>query len=230
MVRNRAALILLTIAAVLYMPAMRADNVTIDLTPYVNSDLNGYTDGWNFPTSGPLTVDGIPFDLAGIGGNQDTGIIQTNGSAFDSIDIPIGVFGVTSAYALVNSAWGACGATVGEIDFVGSAGTYVYALTEGNNIRDHFEGGYCNTVTDVAATANFGPDRLDMDTITLPAAFAGETLETIEFVGYGLGETGSPFLTGLTLDPDPTSGAPEPSTVLFLAFAAILMALLGRTR
>jgi hypothetical protein len=230
MVRNSAAFVLLTIAVVLSAPALRADNVTIDLTPYVNSDLNGYTDGWNFPTGGPLTVDGIPFDLATIGGNQDTGIIQTAANTFDSVDIPIGVFGVTSAYALVNSAWGACGANVGEIDFVGSAGTYVYSLTEGNNIRDHFEGGYCNSVTGVAATANFGPDRLDMDAITLPAAFAGETLESIEFVGYGLGEAGSPFLAGLTLDPDPTSATPEPSTVLFLAFAAILMALLGRTR
>src|SRR5271154_6382569 len=147
MVRNAPALLLITIVGVWCAPALRADNVTIDLTPYVNSDLNGYTDGWNFPNSGLLTVDGIPFDLAAIGGTPDTGIIQTNGSAFDSVDISIGVFGVTSAYALVNSAWGACGANVGEIDFVGSAGTYVYSLTEGNNIRDHFEGGYCNSVT-----------------------------------------------------------------------------------
>jgi len=205
--------------------AVRGDIVTVDLSPYVNSDLSTYTDGWNYPQGGSsITVDGIPFVLASIGSNNDTGIIQTSGS-YDTNVIPIDLFGVTSADVLTNSAYGVCGIGVGEIDFVGSSGTYVYSLTEGDNIRDHFQGGFCDNAPGVTATANFGPDRLDLNEITLPAAFAGETLESIDFIGYGQGELGLPFLAGLTLDPDPMPAVPEPSSLMFLscAIAAIVL-------
>jgi hypothetical protein len=204
----------------------RGDLVTVDLSPYVNSDLSTYTDGWNYPPGGSsITVDGIPFVLASIGPSNDPGVIQTSGSSYDSYDIPIDLFGVTSADVLTNSAWGVCGTDVGEIDFVGSSGTYVYSLTEGDNIRDHFQGSFCNTAPGVTATANFGPDRLDLNEITLPAAFADETLESVDFIGYGEGQSGAPFLAGLTLDPEPMPSAPEPSTVVFLtcAMAAIVL-------
>ncbi len=47
---------------------------------------------------------------------------------------------MTTVDVLVNSAFGSCGADVGEIDFVGSSETYADTLTEGVNVRDHFNG------------------------------------------------------------------------------------------
>jgi len=114
-------------------------------------------------------------------------------------------------YTLINTAFGTCGTNVGELDFIGSSSTYTYVLTEGSNVRDHFRGGYCNSLTDGSGTASFGggADRLDMQTIVLPPAFATETLESIDFKSFGKGGDGSPFLAAVTLDP----GGPGPSAV-----------------
>ena len=170
---------------------MLADTVEIDLSSFVNSDLTTYTGGFNYPQhGGPITVDGIPFELATTGPQQDTAVIQTSGT--QDFSIPVDTFGVTSVGVLVNSAYGSCGADVGEIEFVGSSGTYSYNLTEGVNIRDHFNGAFCNSAGDITDTASFGggADRLDMDVINLPPSFSGQTLEYIDFSGFGQGQLG----------------------------------------
>jgi len=229
---TRLASIALAVSAC-FLGAARADDVQVDLSGFVNADLTTYTGGASYPQNGgSLTVDTIPFSLATIGSNLDTAIVQA--STAQDFSIPVGTFGVTSAYVLVNSAWGACGTDIGAIDFVGSSGTFTYTLTEGSNVRDHFNGTYCNTAPDIAGTASFGLDRLDMQAITLPAGFSDETLESIDFVGYGKGDLGSPFLAAATLvtsgdwdpptDPD-TPAVPEPSNLLFMCMAGALMLL-----
>ncbi len=115
---------------------------------------------------------------------------------------------------LVNSAFGSCGADVGEIDFVGSSQTDTYKLTEGDNVRDHFNGQFCNSAGGVTDTANFGNDRLDLDVIKLPASFLDQTLESIEFKGFGDDPLGEPFLAAVTLDPADPAPVPEPSNLL----------------
>jgi hypothetical protein len=47
----------------------------------------------------------------------------------------------------------------------------------------------------LAGTASFAgdTDRLDMQNIVLPAAFASDTLTTIEFHSFGQGENGAPL-------------------------------------
>jgi hypothetical protein len=220
------ALVLPIAALISFAAGARADITPIDLSTFVNSDLTTFTGGGNYPQQGgPLTVDGIPFVLATIGPNQDTAILEASQGGYD---IPIDTFGVDSADVLMNSAWGICGITVGEIDFVGSSGTYVYSLQEGTNIRDHYQGDFCNSSADVTASANFGPDRLDMYSIQLPAAFLGETLESIDFVGYGEYELGTPFLAAL--DIDPPSPAPEPSATLLVLIAGASLALIRRLK
>ena len=141
--------------------------------------------------------------------------------ASDRISIPIGLYGTASSGVLANSAWGVCGIAVGEIGFVGSAGTYVYMLSEGDNIRDNFNGVFCNSAPNISGSADFGPDRLDLHSIQLPAALATETLESVVFVSYYQFELGTPFLAGLTIDPAPPQATPEPSSLLFAGIAAI---------
>jgi hypothetical protein len=174
----------------------------VDISSLVNTDLTTYTNGGDYPQNGgPLTINGVPFVLATSGPNNDTSIIQTTGSADDSYTIPVNLSGITTIYTLINSAYGACGTTVGEVDITGVAsGTVVYSLTEGTNIRDHNQSGFCNTATDLAGTANFGGGqvRLDMQEIDLPASFATDTITNVVFEGYGLGNSGEPFMAGMT--------------------------------
>ena len=211
----------------------RADTTVIGLSGLVNADLTTYTGGGNYPQhGGELTVGGIPFELATIGPQNDTGIIQTNGA--QDLSIPVGVLGAMSVYVLVNSAYGACGSDVGEIDFVGSSQTYVYPLIEGGNIRDHFDGGFCNQATDISGSANFGggADRLDLNSIQLPSSFATQTLESVDFKSFGMGELGQPFLAALTVGSGSSLDTatflvpvPEPGELLFVgsAMAALIL-------
>ena len=209
-----------------------ADTVQIDLSGLVNSDLTTYSGGSNYPQHGGLiTVDGIPFELATIGPQQDTAVIQTSDT--QDFSIPADTFGVTSADLLVNSAYGGCGSDVGEIDFVGSSETFVYKLTEGVNIRDHFDGEFCNLPGKIAGTLSLGggADRLDLDSIELPLSFANQTLDSIDFKGFGQGQLGEPFLAAATIitpaDPDPAT-VPEPAELGVVSLAVAAMLLLSR--
>lgn len=222
---SRVRILALFACTVSFTTAARADFVTIDLDSFANTDLTTFTGGYNYPQNGgPVTVDGIPFVLPTIGPNGDTAVVF----AYNSVSIPVGLYGITTADVLANSAWGVCGIGVGEIDFVGSAGTYVYTLTEGDNIRDHFNGGFCNSAPNISGSANFGPDRLDLHSIQLPASFANETLESVVFVSYDQFELGTPFLEGLTVDPDPPPAVPEPSSLVFVGIALIAIAVRHR--
>lgn len=220
-------LALMAIAVLVGNPRVaQADAVQIDLSSYVNADLITYSGGLNYPQhGGSLTVGGIPFMLATIGPNLHTGVIQS--FIADTFSIAIGAFGATSAYTLVNSAFGTCGVNIGEIDFIGSSNTFAYVLTEGVNVRDHFNGGFCNTVTSVAGTAGFGggADRLDMQLIMLPAGFSTDTLQRIDFKGFGQGERGSPFLAATTIV---TSAVPEAASLPFLCIGGAMMFLANR--
>jgi len=211
----------------------RAATIDLDLSSLVNADLTTYSGGDAYPQhGGSLTVGGIPFTLATIGPNSDTAIIQasTAGGVLETYSIPVGVFGVTSADTLINSAFGSCTTDIGELDFVGASSTYTYTLTEGSNVRDHFNGAFCNTAPNVAATASFGggADRLDMQQITLPASFASDTLERIDFKSFGQGFSGSPFLAAAAVETG-TATVPEPATWA-LSGSALVMMLLFRRR
>jgi hypothetical protein len=209
----------------------RATTIDLNISSLVNSDLTTYTGGGNYPPNGgPLTVAGVPFTLATIGPSFDTAVIQTSTipGVSQTYSIPVGIFGVTSADTLINSAFGTCGTNVGELDFVGASSNFAYTLTEGTNVRDHFNGAFCNTVTNVAGTASFGggADRLDMQQIALPASFATDTLQRIDFKGFGQGRDGSPFLAAAAV----VTGSPVPEPATLTLTASALLALLFARR
>jgi hypothetical protein len=207
----------------------------VDLSTLVNANLNTYTNGFLYPTNGgPLTVGGVAFNLAALPGGG-TGIIQLGGDNnpsdtspipyFPSVTIPINQTGITTVYTLINSAFGTPTnplTVIGSLDFLGSSGSYVYNLTEGDNVRDHFNGGFENSAPGLAASAYFGDGsvRLDEQAIVLPTGLG--KLESITFSAndqyYGNGE---PFLAGLTTSN--VSAVPEPSTwtMMILAFGGL---------
>lgn len=213
---------ILVLMVFVYAPAARADAIQLDLSNLVNSDLTAYSGGNNYPQhGGMLTVDGISF-LLSKGKNSDTAVIQTPTDSGDSqtFAIPVGIFGVTSVDTLINSAFGSCGTNVGQIEFVGSTTTFTETLTEGSNVRDHFNGNFCNSAINVSGTASFGvggQDRLDLQQFALPAAFASQKLESIEFIGLGQGRSGSPFLATATVFTAPSAEIPEPNLLPFAA-------------
>ena len=210
----------------------QASSIEVNISNLVNADLTTYTGGANYPQhGGPLTVAGVPFKLATNGQSADTAVIQSSTilGVLQTYSIAIGLFGVTSTYTLINSAFGTCGTNVGELDFIGSSNTFTYMLIEGTNIRDHFKGNSCNNVTSVAGTASFGggADVLDMQQINLPAGFATDTLQRIDFKTFGQDGNGSPFLAGATVV---TSATPEPATWSLAATTGLLMLLARRKR
>ena len=109
----------------------RADAVSIDISGLVNSDLTAYSGGGSYPQhGGPLIVAGVPFTLATIGPHSDTGVIQssTDGGVPQTYSLAVGLYGVGSAFALVKTAFGTCGASFGELAFIGSTRAFSYVM------------------------------------------------------------------------------------------------------
>jgi hypothetical protein len=175
--------------------------------PTLDTDIRTFTDGsaYNplFPSSSP-TFAGVPFSLnADAGGN--TAFIGL-GKGGPSLTIPANVFGASSVFTLINTAFGSQGSDVGSLTFNGSLGdTYTVQLIEGGNVRDHYYGSFVNTTTDpTTQQAVFGINspghaHLDMQDFLLPSVFGTETLKNIVFTSNLLGGNGEPFIVGATV-------------------------------
>jgi hypothetical protein len=93
---------------------------------------------------------------------------------------------------------------------------------------NHFNDGFVNSASNLSGTANFGPlDRLDMQSIVLPIAFATDTLTEIDFFSAGQGGNGSPFVAAITTS---TSETPLPAALPLFATGLGALGLLGWRR
>ncbi|WP_157199437.1 hypothetical protein [Methylomonas koyamae] len=74
--------------------------------PSLNADIRTWTDGASYDSlfPGAHTFNGVPFELA-VDGDGNTAF--HNGE----IDIPVNIFGVTQAFTLINTAYGATAPT-----------------------------------------------------------------------------------------------------------------------
>ncbi len=163
-----------------------------------------------------------------------TGVVQSpNGDSTQTgpfsftFAVPSGTQ-ATALYSLANTAFGVAGDAEGSLVVRGTGGeTATLNLVEGANIRDHFNGIYVNTLTDPTvvptyfsggAPASSGNVRLDMQELTLPSSFDGDTIASITFDGTAEGafNGGSAFLAGLTL----VDGSNVPDGPLSLPFTA----------
>jgi len=209
-----------------------ASQTQIDLSSYTNGTASSYSLAYSsyLPAAGSsLAVNGINFTFSsynGATGPGSMGIFATYSSP--SVTISTDISDATALYTIVNSFYGEAPNTVGAIVINDSGGdSYTFNYTEGTNIRDYYYNIYNDSVTNVYGTAYFNgtgyqtSDRLDVQQILLPAAFAHSTITSITFEGvdsYG-NPNGDPFLAAVTA----VSGVPEPSTwaMLLLGFAGV---------
>lgn len=213
----------LAIATAGLLGAVPAWAAQVDLSSYVNSNVQTYTQGGNYPT-GSTTINGINFALASDNG-VGTGVFQSNNSGIDITGLNIG--GASVAYTIINSAFGAFGANVGTITFNGSGGASVsFNLVEGLNVRDHYFGNFNNVATNLYGTAAYsngsevadGPGEVHFDVQKFNlSGLNGQNITSISFNGNNAGG-GEPFLAAIT-----TGGVPEPATwaMMILGFALV---------
>jgi uncharacterized protein (DUF2141 family) len=185
----------------------------IDLAPYANDRMqnDGYSTA-QYP-SGAVTLAGVPFQIAATGNNcWRAGKVK--GANPHTLTVTVGQAGVTGVRTLINTDWGTAKPGRSHIEFVGSAGAdYVVQLVGGTDMRDFNRNVFTNringTTTVNAFTTKNGQNRLDMQIITLPAAFQSQKLDKIIFSDTSVTNVQSLRLQGLTLhsaDVAPTVG------------------------
>jgi hypothetical protein len=134
-------------AVTLTAVAARAGEIPIDISslanePWTFSDGPGGAtiyNGGTFPI-GAQNFGGVPFGIPTGPNNYWNGAAAANfGSGVVSLTIPVGVYGVTSAFTLLNTFWGWPGPTAYlYVTFKGSNGTTVTAPLVGDvNVRDY---------------------------------------------------------------------------------------------
>ncbi|MCQ8106081.1 hypothetical protein NP590_18370 [Methylomonas sp. SURF-2] len=180
----------------------------------LNEDITKWSNGSVYAGkfNGSQTLGGIPFELQtdadgdNVFWGTNLNISNFSGSSSLTLTLATNLFGATTVYTLINSAWGNAGSNVGSITFKASNGdTHTVQLVEGVNVRDHYYGSFVNTVSSSAVTLNVigtnqsGTAHLDMQAFALPSAFQNETLTSIVFTSTGSSSTGLPFLAGVTV-------------------------------
>lgn len=202
----------------------RADTFTTLTLPALNADLRASLGGSAYVPLFPSvqTWSGVPFALAASPAGHTSFIDGV-------LDIPVGVFGVTSAYTLINSAFGVFGANNGSVEFFGTSAYYKVDLIQGQNIRDHLNNVFNNVIDGVSAVPAFvdGWARLDQQIYNLPAAFASQQLVSIRFTGLNLGNPGGiAFINAATVAV--ATPVPEPAAALLLLSGGVALLAWGR--
>jgi hypothetical protein len=211
---------------------------TVDISSQANSswldvahEPGGNSSGIVLPgaPTGSVTLGGIPFNItSNAAGNQawNADTAAGGGSGQESMTVPVSEYGVSDVYTLINTVQGQPGPTsYAWLIFTGSGGaTYTDYLVGGIDIRDYNNDDWENNIDGTTTVNVFScPDdnwgisgRLDMQHIVLPAAFASQTLSTIQLV-----DNGGPNFQRAVLDGVTVESIPEPATVTLLCSALL---------
>lgn len=188
-------------------------NYAADLNTARNDAL--IANGGTFPT-GAQTFDSVPFQI-GNGPNVNdpwawSGVHAVTGGPATLV-IPVNIFGVSEAYSLINTFWGANGLpALAAITFNATNGvTYTKDLVGNDDIRDYNQWIWTNSINGITTKQVFNNNqsqRLDMQTFALPAAFANETLLNITVSDTGATDVQRLIVAGMTVKvvPAPASG------------------------
>jgi len=191
----RVACVLL--AALLTTPVTRAGETPIDLTAFANEPwtyvgpndfliINGDT----FPI-GTQNFGGVPFAISSGPNNYWAGAAAADfGPGTVGLTIPVGIFGVTSVFTVLNTMWGWAGpAAYIYLTFNGSHGAVKTVPLVGNvNVRDYNQDGNTNSINNTSTIQvwdNGLGQRLDRQEYLLPPEFAVQTLDSITITDTG---------------------------------------------
>ena len=220
------AALLLTFSA---LPSQAAF-VTLDLSSIVNSDLSVYTGGTAYPGPGPLNLAGVDFELTDFG-NGSTGVVGGLASIGTPASYSVGglnLANVTSMYAIINTAFGSCGASIGSIGAQTSTNSTSTSIVAGTNARAHFAGGFCNMATDAIGTGFYlapgiGTVLFDIYQFDLTALTnnGADPITQFDFATDGQGTLGEPFVAAITFETSDPTRIPEPQTLGLLALGIL---------
>jgi hypothetical protein len=230
--RLTASIIIAVLAATC---SVEAQFTEVDIASQANANIQTYSFGNNYQLGGTtLTVAGVPFGLSELNSDPlSTGVVQADGPYDYTFSVPAGTQ-ATALYSLVNTAFGSFGVDEGSLVVNGTHGeTATLDLIEGDNVRDHNNDGFVNSLSDSTVVPTYfeggAPTtdgdiqtRLDRQVLVLPASFNGDTIASITFEGDANGGNGEAFLAGLTLsDAVPDGSLPLPLTAgVFMAILA----------
>ena len=203
----------------------QAQVTTIPLPTY-NARLQTFPGAANLYPEGNVTLGGIAFSIpsgAGVLNTWDSETVLVPGPNPHTLVVPVNLFGVQTVHTLINTLWGSFAPDPGlaSIQFNGSLGaSYTFNLVGNSDVRDFLFNVFTNTINNTTTTnvftagTGFGNTvRLDMQTISLPAAFQTQTLTDITFIDNGADGTQRIFLSGVSVN---TVAVPEPSSLLLL--------------
>jgi len=192
-------------------------------------DMSSYNNYSQVMTAAPygLTTGNAGTAGANIAFNNLNPVTDNNvwlGSGNLSVNIATNIFGATEAHTLMNTFWGIDGTTAATVQFLGDGGAnQTFSLVSGVDIRDYNPYSiYPQTINGTTTQAWWVPSgaRADVQTYSLDAAFASQTLTNIIITAgpYGYG-TSMAALSGLNA----TTAVPEPgSMALMLAGLGVL--------
>lgn len=183
--------------AIAFTAAAQAGEIPIDLSSLANEPwtyvgpndfliINGST----FPT-GLQSFGGVPFSIpTGPNNYWAAGAAAGFGPGIVGLTVPVGVYGVTSAFTILNTMWGWAGPPAYVyVTFNGSNGATKTIPLSGNvNVRDYNQDGNTNTVNGTSTVQvwdNGLGQRLDRQQYLLPPEFSRQTLTSITITDTG---------------------------------------------
>lgn len=197
----------------------------VDMSSVANTRFNNgqFAGSGQFPTGSPtVTLDGVPYLMPADSNHMWSSSFAAGYGGVRSVQIPVGVYGVTSVFTLMGTQLGeVLAGSFASIMFFGSSGEVVWRpLDGGAEIRDYtgstvYPVGLNTAVTQEVWSTGSGSDmqRIDRQRFALPASFANQTLDSVLLVDNGSASVQRVFIGALTVQ---VGQVPEPQTYAFL--------------